>query len=46
MARTTEIVNAVGAILPYVNFPVQVSNFVDDHHGSRFNRLAMSRFIQ
>jgi hypothetical protein len=33
---TTEIVNTVGAILPYLNFPVRVSDFVDDHHGSRF----------
>jgi hypothetical protein len=29
---TSEIVNAVGAILPNVNFTVRVGNFVDDHH--------------
>jgi hypothetical protein len=32
-ASTTEIVNAVGAILSYVNFFVWGGNFVADHHG-------------
>jgi len=43
---TTEIVNAVGAILPYVDFLVRVSNFVDYHHGNRFTGLAISRLIR
>jgi hypothetical protein len=33
---TTEIVDAVGAILPYVNFPVRVGEFVDHFYGARF----------